>query len=101
MTSPPTTNKGPLAPVHRWILIGWAGLALVMTVVTLVAATGAESWEVLVAAAGLVLFAWALAVLAVVGLVARFAMSGHTARVWTVALGPPVLLLVAMFLTRG
>ena len=103
MTTTPrgTASSSSLARIHVWILVGWAAVALAMTVVTLVAATGAEGWGTLVAAVGILLFVWAVIVLVVVALIARFAVKGHTARTWTVVLGPPALLFAAMFLTRG
>lgn len=76
-------------------------MVLVMAGVTMMAGRDAEGWGDLVAVLGIMFLAVSSAVLIVVGLVARYLVAGESARTLVVALGPPLLLFVALLITRG
>lgn len=92
--------KGPLAPIQRWILVGWTVVAVATTALALITRGDADGWGDLVAVLSVMFLIVALGGLGVVALVARYALAGHTWRTLTVALGPPLLLGLAILITR-
>ena len=90
-----------LSTGQRLVASFHASLALVFVVVSFVDASGSEGFSDLARLVTVILAGMYLLAVATVTAVARYAVSNGAVRIGLLALGPPALMVVAIFAIRG
>jgi predicted transporter len=94
-------ERPPLSKAQRTIAVLHVLLAVAFVIVGLLDTSGGDGWSDLARlAVGLIAGIYLLATATVMA-VARYVMSNNPARIALLVLGPPVLMVIAVFLVRG
>ncbi len=97
----PTTEPGrdaKLAPIHRWILAGWAVVAVGLFVAAVVTVDDSSGWEDLIVFLLVVFLVIALFLVALTWVLIRFLVRGRGARTLVALVGPPLGAALAVLL---